>query len=245
MYMQRRLPWPRPHHAGRPLFLPLCLLALMISTLGCGHSRARLRAVNALLNSSNLDVVVNSNTLASNIAYSTASPYVFVNAASTSVQINLAGTSTNVLTSTPPLATRTDTTVIVAGRSSSSVNSLVLLDDNSMPPAGEMKLRVVNAAPDLGTVDVYVTSPNTDITAVSPSIASLAYGASSTYLVLGGGSYQVQMTASGTKSVLLNTGTVTVNAGQVSTAVAVNPVSGTSRFSAILLTDAPPYQIIY
>jgi hypothetical protein len=242
MYMRKARPW-FSRYGGYIIFA--LLISLLFITSGCGHSQARLRVVNALLNSSSLDIVVNSKTLASNIAYSTASKYVFVNAGSSSVQINLAGTSTNVLSSTPALATRTDTTVIVAGRSNANVNSLVLLDDNSMPPVGEMKLRIVNAAPDLGTVDVYVTSANTDITALGPTIAALGYGTASTYIVLGGGSYQIQMTATGTKSVLVNTGTITLNNGDVNTAVALNPTSGSSRFGAILLTDAPPYQVIY
>ncbi len=67
-------------------------------------------------------------------------------------------------------ASGSDTTVI-SYNFSSSIANLVLTDNNSAPASGDFKIRLINASPNLGPTDVYIVTPGTALTTVSPTSA--------------------------------------------------------------------------
>ena len=97
-------------------------------------------------------------------------------------------------------------TTIVASNFSSSIAALVLTDDNSAPSSGYLKLRLVNASPGLGPVDIYIVTPGTDLNTVSPTLSNLAFDAATSYQSLTAGNYEVVLTLVGQKFSAIDTG---------------------------------------
>ena len=118
---------------------------------------------------------------------------------------------------------------------SSQIGSTLLTDDNSTPSSGNVKVRILNASPTLGTVDVYVVTPGTDLNSASPDVSSLAFEATSGYLVESAGSWQIIFTSPGQKTALLNSGTLTLASGQIHTVTALNGEGG--GYATAVLND--------
>ena len=59
------------------------------------------------------------------------------------------------------------------------------------------RLRVINQTDDLGTVDVYVVEPGTDITSISATVFGVLGGSSTGYRVFAGGDYELIITGVG------------------------------------------------
>jgi hypothetical protein len=118
-----------------------------------------------------------------------------------------------------------------------NITPLVLVDDNRRV-ATEAKVRIVHAAPSAGTVDVYVVAPGTDIANVEPAVPGFEFQASTGYVSLEPGSYEVLVTPAGAKSpVAIGPLPITVGAGGVFTAFARDPLPGETDFGVILLDD--------
>lgn len=207
---------------------------LVASGCGGGGSQAKLRVMNASPNTSGADVLIDAKTVASGIGYGSNSGYLSVDSGSRHLQIETSGTTTILLDQTMSLNSDSQTTYI-ATNFASSISGLVLTDNSTAPASGNATLRVVNAAPSLGSVDVYVVAPGADLVASTPVIRSLALSATTDYQTLTAGSYEVVMTVPGSTFALIDTGTLSLTSGQNRTVVALNGVSG--GFTATLLAD--------
>jgi hypothetical protein len=146
-----------------------------------------------------------------------------------------ADTSVVVLDATLTLADATDYTVVATGVTGDLI-PLVLTDDNT-PAEGQAKLRVANVAPSAGGVDVYVTAPAADITALAPTLTNVTYRSASGYLPVAPGAYQIRLTTTGTKTVVLDATTAALTAGQIRTLVALDKPGTGAPFTYTILTD--------
>jgi Carboxypeptidase regulatory-like domain/Domain of unknown function (DUF4397) len=99
-------------------------------------------------------------------------------------------------------------------------SSYLLADDHSEPGTGNAKLRVIHLASETD-LDVYVTAPGADLAAATPTFTVGTLWASD-YLELPAGAYQVRATRFDNTIVLLDSGTLRLEAGQVRSAVAVD-----------------------
>ncbi|MEJ7810987.1 MAG: DUF4397 domain-containing protein, partial [Gemmatimonadaceae bacterium] len=166
----------------------------------------RMRFVNGIPNSTAdpVNVLVEGTPFAINIGYAAAAPaspnlYYPVYQGSRQLAVRrTADTATKLLDQALTIAASTDYTVIAVGPRA-TVSTVVTTDDNSVPTAGMVKIRAVNAAPSTATVDVYVTAPNASIAAIAPTFPGLAFRSASSYLQLAAGSVQVRFTTPGTK----------------------------------------------
>ncbi|MBS1850619.1 MAG: DUF4397 domain-containing protein [Acidobacteria bacterium] len=215
----------------------LLLAATVLAAVGCGdEAHSRLRVVHASPDAPNVDVAVDGKTVLSNVAYETASNYLTIRSGARRVEVRPTGTTTDVINATPSFTKNKDYTVLAVD-TVANLAPLLLNDNNSAPAAGQVKLRVVHAAPGAGNVDVYAVPPGTDITTVDPTLSNFAFKAVSDYLSVPAGSYEVFVTPTGTKTVAIDSGTITLSAGQVRTAVALDAPGGGAPFTAILLAD--------
>lgn len=207
---------------------------------GCGGSSSsassRLRVVHASPDAPNVDVLVRNRVVLSNVAFRDASGYLSTAWGDTPIAVRVTGTTTTVISATPHLQEKVDYTLIAANRVA-NIEPLLLTDDNRSPSAGNIKLRVVHGAPSAPNVDVYVTAPGADIANLVPTLSNVPFKAASGYLEVPAGTYQVRVTVAGTKDVAIDTGAVTLAAGQIRTAIAVDAVGGGAPFSALLLAD--------
>jgi hypothetical protein len=110
-----------------------------------------------------------------------------------------------------------------------------LTDDNSAPASGDFKLRIINASPDFGNLDAYITAPGAGISGATPSVNSLGFQAASSYQSLVAGSYEVYFSFAGQQVIAVDSGQFTFTAGQVRTLVLVDNFG--SGFTSALLAD--------
>jgi hypothetical protein len=164
------------------------------------------------------------------------SEYLDVAAGSRNLKVNAAGTATTVINADADLADGRDYTVIASGLVS-AIAPLVLQDDNTAPTAGNVRVRAIHGAPSAPAVDIYVTAPGADLATATPVLTDVEFGQVGDYLEAPAGTYQVRVTPAGTKTVVIDSGALTLASGQVRTAIAVDAAGGGAPFGLLLLED--------
>lgn len=205
------------------------LAALFVAT-GCGSSSANVRLMNAFVGHSSLDMLINSNSAATGVIYGAASGYASVSSGSPTLQIEDTGTNNVLVNQSISLSSGSDSTVLATGS-----GVVVLTDNNSAPSSGNIKIRVINASPTLGTADVYIIASGTVITPGSPTFPSLAYQAASGYDSLAAGSYEVIFTQPGQPVAVINSNPLSFSAGQIRSIVGLDGQNG--GFTTAVLSD--------
>ena len=125
-----------------------------------------------------------------------------------------------------------------------SAPELDVLVDMPRSVATEAKVRIVHASPSAGNVDIYVTADG-EIDAVDPAFADIAYETGNLvetgYVSLAEGDYVVTVTPTGTKTVAIETGVLTLENGEIYTAIALDgAMEGDLPQLALLDGLAPP-----
>jgi Domain of unknown function (DUF4397) len=198
----------------------LLSLTAILST-GCGSSsNGRVRVMNASPDESALDFTVAGKAVGTGVAYGTASNYVSVSSGSQQVQIEAPGSTTPLIS--PMVSLPSGNSTLIAANFSSSLTAVVLTDDDTAPTSGNIKLRLLNVSPSLGTADVYVVAPGTNLSTVSPTVSSLAFERASSYLSLTAGTYEVFFTLPGSKFPSIDSSPLTFTASQIRTVAAIN-----------------------
>ncbi|HUM04500.1 MAG TPA: DUF4397 domain-containing protein [Terriglobales bacterium] len=213
----------------------LGLLGLAALTVACGSSSsaAKLRLVNANPDQSGLNLLVDTNSATSGVGYGAASSYIGVSAASHEIQVEPNTTSTPIIDTTLNFSSGSNVSLVSANYSYNPM-SIVLNDDNSTPPSGDFKLRILNVSPGMGAQDVYVVTSGSDIGSANPVFDSLGFGSASSYVTLTAGNYDVVFTPPGSKFTNLTT-SLTLSAGQIRTVLALNNPVGS--YLATVLSD--------
>jgi hypothetical protein len=220
------------------LGLPFLLLAF-----GCGGggTGTQLRVLNASPDETSVQVVVDGAAVGSALAYAANTGYQPVKAGTRQFAIEATGTTTNLVPNdaTLSLGSQTETTIILAGYST-GLQGLALTDDNTTPPSGTINIRMVNAMPSLGPVDVYVVPPGTTLSSVTPTFPSLTFAAPSNYVNLSIGSntnYEIYFTPPGNSAfTYMDSGPLSFSSGQNRTVVGVNSASG-GAYTVLVLKD--------
>src|SRR5207302_3199833 len=70
---------------------------------------------------------------------------------------------------------------------------------SDLPSTGNVKLRLVNASPAAGSVDIYVTAPAASLATSTPSLTNVPFKTASSYLTMLAGSYEIRVTTTGSK----------------------------------------------
>lgn len=196
---------------------------------------AAVRVVHASPDAPNVDVLVDDATALSNVAYRAASDFLEVNAGVRRLRVRATGTTTTVIDASPVLATGGSYTVLATGLLA-DIQPVVAEDNLTDPPAGQVKLRVIHAAPAAAGVDVYATAPGADINTATPVLTNVAFRAVSDYLTVPAGTYQIRVTPTGTKTVAIDAELV-LGAGQIRTVVATDAPGGGAPLAPIVLND--------
>ena len=200
------------------------------------EGEARVRVVHASPDAPDVDVLLNDAEVLSDVPYLTASNYLGVPAGEQNLKVNAAGTATTVIDADLNLVDGTDYTVIASGLAE-AIEPIVLQDDNSTPAAGNARVRAIHGAPGAPSVDIYITAPGADLSTTIPLLASVEFGDVADYIEAPAGDYQVRVTSAGTKTVVIDSGTLTLSSGQVRTAIAVDAVGGGAPFDLLVLED--------
>src|ERR1039458_3273839 len=202
-------------------------LALAIAALGllgifaasCGSSSTQYRVFNAMSNPNAtfaFDVTVNGGlvTPVGGLGFGSSQPskgYSGISSGSDTIAVYQVGTATTsgadpLVTSTLSLSGSNQYTVVLMGNSQKAppLNldwaAQAFPDNNALPPSGDIKFRVINAAPTLPSpVNIYIV-PTLSISGATPTFTGVAYGQPSQtpteYATLPGGQYFVYVTTS-------------------------------------------------
>lgn len=181
-----------------------------------GVSKPSVRVIHAVTNGPNVDVLQNgAKTSLLNIPYKTVSGYFNVEEGNNQFAFNLANTSTQIGATT--VNTHTGHKYTVVALPGTTQADVLQIDD----PYGKglldtsARIRGLNASINAQNVDMYLTTPAQDINVVSPTIAAVGYksavpasGQDSIYV--DGGTYRLRVTTAGTKTVIFDSGALTV-----------------------------------
>ena len=197
---------------------------------------ARVRVVHASPDAQDVDILLDEAAVLGDGPYLTASNYLDVPAGDLNLKVNAAGTATTVVDADLSLVDGTDYTVIAAGRAE-AIEPIVLQDDNSAPTGGNARVRAIHGAPGAPAVDIYVTAPGADLETTIPLLSNVEFGDVAEYIETPAGDYQVRVTPAGTKTVVIDSGTLTLSSEQVRTAIAVDAAGGGAPFDLLVLDD--------
>jgi hypothetical protein len=221
--------------------LGLFLLAAAALSVGChddtssNAGQGRLRIVNVSPDAPSLALVVDGDTVASDVAYLGSSGYIQVPATGHVFQVADANASVTLIDQDVTVADGVDYTVLVRD-TLANIKASVLTDDNGPPPAGTIRVRAIHGAPSLAHVDIYVTEPDADLTLTTPTASNIAFGDVLPYVNPNSGTYEIRVTATGFKDVLID-GSFTVESSQVRTVIAVDAAGGGGPFDLLVLND--------
>lgn len=209
------------------LSVGLLALAIALLSAGCGSGSTQVRLMNAMNGESSVNMLIANSAVASGVVYGTASSYAKASSGSQTVQIQSGGVT--LLNSSLSFSGGNNNTVLATDS-----GATVFTDDRSTPPTNDIEIRVINASNSLGPADVYVVPSNTTDISTIPPTATLAFQAASNYIQLAAGSYEVLLTQSTSKNVIIDSNPLSLSAGQVRTVVSLD---GNGVFSTAVLSD--------
>lgn len=117
-----------------------------------------------------------------------------------------------------------------------NIEPLILTDD-ARPLATSAKVRIVHASPTAQDVDIYLTAPGADINDADPTLTAVPFKANTGYIALPPGTYEVNVTPTGTKDVAIGPAEILIENGGVYTAIARDPLPESTEFGLIVLVD--------
>lgn len=211
----------------------LALLAVSLSFVSCNKdddnnneapSTSRVMVVHASPDAPAVDVRINGTVALSNVAFPTNSNYAELNSGSTNIKVSPAGTTTYVIDATVNLEADKNYSVFAID-SVSNIEAAVVGDDLTTPAAGKAHIRFFHFSPDAPAVDIAVTGgpvlfANRQFNDQS-SNASLA-----NFTPVDAGTYNLEVRAAGTNTVVLAIPNVPVTAGKIYTVFAKGFLGG-------------------
>ena len=157
----------------------------------------------------NVDFGVNGTVKIANVGFKNVSNYFGIDSAASVATVSNAGSASPLASANfSPVNGHRYTALAIVG-ATDSATSLAIIDDpyNKSILSDKARVRTFNASYNAPNVDVYVTAPNADLNAASPTMSGAAYGSASPAstqdsIYVDGGTYQVRVTTAGTKTVI-------------------------------------------
>jgi hypothetical protein len=208
-----------------------------IATMGvaltaCGNSNSSgdssVRLANATLTHRSLDLLVSGVVASSATAFDAVGAYTAPTSGVTALQVNDSGSATALAATTPSLSGGLHYTLL-AYESGGVVKTAVLNEDYVVPAVGAAQIRIYDAAPDAGKLDVYIT--DNSVTSLAGLSATLNFTTgvvptSSALQTESAGSYKIWVTGySNPSDVRIVVPAVTVTSQQIATVV-LTPAAG-------------------
>jgi hypothetical protein len=217
----------------------LCLAGLTLAACGGGEdrSKAQVRLVNASIDHAGLDLYDDGgHRLRTSVGFGGDPGYAEVDPADADFDITRAGNSAP-LSSLAPSLNEGDRYSLVSYAAAGGLNT-VLIDDNvGEPDSGKVRVRVLNAAPDAGAVDVYLTAADVALADAEPMHADTQAGTPTALVTADAASWRLRVTAAGDRDDLrLDIPAVTLSSRQVVTLV-VTPGAGGVLVDVLVLVQ--------
>jgi hypothetical protein len=180
------------------------LAGIVIS--GCSKSggAADIRVLNVSVDYNTLDLYLDNGTTntatITGATYGTLTPYKGVGAGAYTVEFTNNGVQSSLKSLDENLAKLTYKTYVAYG-DTGSFGFLEILENQDQPDSGNTMVQIIDAAPDAGSVDVYLTDPAASLTDSSPTFANVAGGVlGSGFLTVTDGTYRLRVTGTGNQA---------------------------------------------
>ena len=207
------------------------------------NTPANVRVVHASPDAPAVDVVVNNDfvtPLVPGLTFPETTAYVAPPPGDYNIKVAPAGTMTAVIDADVVFAAGERYTVIAVGLVSDlSIEPLVLVDD-SRRVATEARVRLVHASTLAGEVDIYVTASGADLGASTPAFTAVPFKADTGYVSLPAGTYDVTVTATGSKDPAIGPAELILESGGVYVAIARDSSGPSTPLGLITLDDLAP-----
>lgn len=195
----------RPPARPVPRRQALALLALPLAAAlpGCGggtdRRRAQVRLVNASTGYPRLELRIDDALKHAEVGFGERAAYAEADPDKPETTISSSGSPTALLRFSPTFSADRWLTVLAFGPDG-ALQQLTLDDNRGDPDAGRAVLRVVNAAFDAGSLDIYVTTETEDLLSAVPLQARAAYGTANDWQTVAAGTWRLRATAAGSKT---------------------------------------------
>jgi hypothetical protein len=193
----------------RVLIILLCLLSLPLvscTSKDNGGGDAKIRVVNMIPDAAAISLQLdNDPPLVSALAFQGLTQYLSAGRGSREFKVSANNGTTFAIDTTLSIGSN-NYSFIVYGPVASAQSVLVVESGLTTPNSGTFNFRVINVAAGIGAVDVYLTAAGADLNSTSPNLANVAIGNISGLVPVNTGSYELRVTAAGTKDVIYDTG---------------------------------------
>ncbi|WP_084618204.1 DUF4397 domain-containing protein [Cellvibrio sp. OA-2007] len=197
------------------------------------NAGANLRVVHNSADAPSVDITANNGATPAiaNLAFPETTGYLNLPAATYNFKVTPnATTMPVVINADVPLMNGSAYTLIALG-GLANIEPLLLTDDNRSV-ATEAKVRLVHGSTLAGNVDIYVTAPGAGIASATPAFSNIPFKASTGYVSLAAGNYDVIIAPVGTKTEAIKV-PVSLMAGGVYTAIARDGAGLTAALGVI------------
>jgi hypothetical protein len=192
----------RPSYLVRQAARLASAAALLSVLSGCqavvsNSPSSQVRVIDVSPDAPGLDLYQGSSPLAYNLGFGAVTSYVPLVPGTYTIAANSAGTRQAVASSRAALAASAQYTVLI-GDVAGNLQQFVLTDQSHAAPAGQVSLRFIDQATRVGAVDIYLVPAGQKLTAVSPVVTGVAFGANTGYLNVPTGTYTLSLLPTGT-----------------------------------------------
>src|SRR5204863_2840654 len=150
-----------------------------------------------------LNVAVASKPVASGLPFQGVTEYMDIDTGMPMFTVGVTGASTTLINTTYNITSGTYTYSVYGPLT--GVAAIINTDAFKDPGGGLFSVRIINAAPGSGAVDVYLTAPGADISSSAPTIGNISYSITSGFVaVTTGSSFEIRVTPAGTKEVIFD-----------------------------------------
>lgn len=208
-----------PLRAPRARLAWLSVAVLLIATIaGCtlksgGYntvSPPKIRFFNSAIDIGSVAITLGSVPLTAGLNYETFTGYATAQTGQQPITVSLAGQTTTFLETSQDFSNGDRFSYVLYGRATSPA-AILVSDVVDLPGGGNVKFRLINVATEQGPLDFYVTNPGADIAQSAPTISNVALGTASAFVEVESGSRELRITPSGSKTVLFDSGQMTVS----------------------------------
>jgi hypothetical protein len=221
------IPYPAPNDEEnlimRRFWFTVAVIALLaIAAMpGIGYaqgSQARVRVMHASPDAPAVDIYAGGQRVLSDVPFFAVSGYLTVPAGDLQLQVVPAGGALDdaVIDATATFEGGKDYTVAAVG-TVANIAAVAYEDDNSAPPAGQARVRVIHASPDAPAVDVKVAGTD------SAAVEGLEFP-DGAYVTVPAGGYAFDITPAGSSQVVFTTPELRFESGWVYTLVATGEI---------------------
>ncbi len=190
------------------MLAPVSLLLAGCQAVVSSPTASQVRIITASPDAPGLDMYLNNGILAYNVGFAKVSSYIAVNAGTDTVSADTAGTKQVLVSAKNTFVDSSQYTVLI-GNVAANLQELVLKDQSQAAPSGQISLRFIDQATQIGAVDVYLVPMGQKFTAVTPLITNLTFGNAPSYLNVPTGTYSLVIVPTGTVPTSMTVATYT------------------------------------